>query len=190
MDVGFNFRSTLGYVTDPANTYAVLGEAYPHTYVGGIVGGWLDAVSVADRSAAIDARLAGINYISGAGTIRFQFDLPATGTYQISLALGDELTGQPDNTVVIKDNAATRLTIGPHNLTADKFYDAADVEYTAANWPGSNSLSAGLTFATTTLICSITSAAGVPVIAHLRIVSSGGVVIANAGRCALLGVGN
>src|SRR5208337_4927869 len=105
-DFGFDFRATLGFVTDPTYAAAVLGEAYPHTYTNGLsntisAGFTLAAVNVntRDRSAAGDARLAGENQ-NGPGNagspsfVTFEIALPVAGAWIIQAAFGDQANPQ------------------------------------------------------------------------------------------------
>lgn len=165
-DKGFNFRLSGSYVTDAGDTTYVVGEVYPITR-NSVTFGWdSDRTSDArNRSTSVDVRLAGINQV-GSGTGVFTVDLPNTGTYKVRLAMGDVGNGQT-STIVIKDNTTTRLTIGPHAVAADWAYDAADVTYTHAAWPGSNSFSSNLTFASTAFKLELSGTNGV--IQHLYI---------------------
>lgn len=171
-DKGFNFRATSGYVTDSANESPVLGETYPTTYGNSAVAGWTSgSPSTRDRDSGVDRRLAGVNFTTD-GT--FQVDLPAAGTYNVSLAMGDMGNIMVDASVVVKDGATALLTIGPHGVTNGTFYDAADVNYSAANWPGSNS-AASLTFSGTTMNVQVVAGGGNNgEIAHLFVSQTGG----------------
>ena len=46
-------------------------------------------VQARDRSTTVDPRLAGINYAFNGTPATFSVDLPASGTYNLSLAMGD-----------------------------------------------------------------------------------------------------
>src|SRR5205809_595690 len=89
-DKGFNFRDSIGYVTDGTNETYVrdTGDVYPVTR-NAVTFGWNSNLGGADRNSAIDRRLAGLNYSSPGTSFTFQVDLTAPGTYDISLALGD-----------------------------------------------------------------------------------------------------
>jgi hypothetical protein len=157
-DKGFDFRDQLGFVTDPTDgTGALALESYPVTR-NGVTFGWdFGSISTADRNAGIDARLAGINYSTGIAN--FRVDLPAPGIYKVRLAMGDAGSSQTSATATIKDGSTPLLTIGPHALTVGQFWDGADVEWSSANWPGSNSVSAALTFSGSTLNLEMTTPA-------------------------------
>lgn len=171
--IGINFRGSSGYVSDGAGeTYCLGSDTYPTTR-GGFTFGWEDAPGGGiDRDATNDARLAGINYAPTAGT-RWRLDLPATGDYLIRLAIGDAASGQ-GNKFLVKDDGTLLLTRGIHNTSgADRFFDAAGVEYTDATWPGSNT-GASLTFATTILRLVADTSFGNNCIAHLYAEQVGG----------------
>jgi hypothetical protein len=96
-DMGFNFRGTSGYVTDPSYAVPVLGEAYPNTYTNAdgksLNGGWTLAVSILDRASTNDPRIAGINYHFSSPRW-FLLDLasgsaPGAGVYTVDIAYGD-----------------------------------------------------------------------------------------------------
>jgi len=164
-----NFRLTAGYVTDGAGQTYVLGEVYPVTR-GGWTFGWDTNRSgdARDRNnTTYDVRIAGINQ-NNADTAIFRVDLPSTGGYRVGLALGD-INAQTNIQAVIKDNTTTKLTIGPTTISSENYIDALGTIYTDQTWPGSNQLSAELTFATTTFFLELTGSAGC--IAHLRVQS-------------------
>ena len=177
-DEGFNFRQTSGYVTtDGANESYVIGDTYPTTR-NGVTFGWVDAISSANISATVDRRFAGSNYVvntTGCGIKRFRVDLPATGTYSISLALGFQSTITNSNTLEIRDNTTVLTTISG-NTAAGSFLDASGVSRTIANWPSQN-VAIQKTFATTTFIAALGRAVcgtgDYSTIAHLRIVQLG-----------------
>jgi hypothetical protein len=180
-DKGFNFRNTSGFVTDGATETYVVGDTYPVTR-NSVTFGWTNSgnLEVRDRNAAVDARFAGLNRFTDFGlvAITFRVDLPAAGTYDIRLALGEEQNARPNAySYKILDNASTLTTISGVSLTssAATFRDAANGgPYSIANWPGSNTAYSGV-FATTTLILQVEAAGTtggsveVPV-AHMRIV--------------------
>jgi hypothetical protein len=94
MSYQLNFRSTSGYVTDGAGqTYVLATDTYPTTR-GGVTFGWETPgpTGHANRSTSLDVRLAGIGYrvnSSGGAAGIFRVALPATGTYNLRLAMGD-----------------------------------------------------------------------------------------------------
>ncbi len=139
---GFNFRATAGYVSDPSNTTHVLATtAYP-TKVGGVTFGWLSVQRVAsrDRSTQVDPRLAGVDYANNGAPATFEVDLPAAGTYNLSLAMGDDGYGQcwTQCQVQFLDGSTVLATVSGGSLPAGSFYDARTKTWTAAAWPGSN----------------------------------------------------
>lgn len=183
-NVGVSFRGSAGGATDPADvTYCLggnpggfTGDYYPITR-SGITFGWSAGVAASsDRAGATDARLKGMNYNSTTDGATFRIDLPATGTYRVYVALGDGEGGltSTDQTVVIKDNITTKVTIGPKDMTAlgaNAYYDANGTKRSEAQWVADSVYggvaSADLTFASTIVNVEFTSTAGYWGIAHL-----------------------
>lgn len=157
LQIGFDFRATSGYVTDPANTQFVSdATAYNGTTacVGNqsVICGWEGTANGSrDRSTSVDARLAGLVFIdNNSATPCFRVDLPSAGTYSIRLALGDDSNSQ-NNKLTIKDNTTVLATIGSPTVTsAAHFLDATGTDYSSTSWPGGNT-AINLTFSTTIL---------------------------------------
>jgi hypothetical protein len=166
-EAGLNFRQTSGYVTDVApDTYCTF-DAYPTTR-GGYTFGWTaGSIDGRNRNAGVDPQLAGINFAaSGACTLRF--DLPAPGTYDIRLAIGDGFGGNPfTNDLVLKDNTTTLATINA-STGGNQFADAAGNIVFNTLWESTN-VAISKSFATTTLIIVIGTSA-VTALVHLGIV--------------------
>lgn len=178
-DIGINFRSTSGYVTDGANeTYCNESDLYPTTR-GGVTFGWVVAgggeVQDRDRTTGQDRRLAGLNFAFNTSDPVFRLDLPATGTCDVHAAFGDHDNALPTDWL-LKDNATTFQTISGSTSAANKFKDATGSEYTAAAWPGSET-AVSRTFASTVFRLQSNSAS-LNCIAHLRIVSTSSVLAA------------
>jgi uncharacterized membrane protein len=140
--LGFDFRATSNFVTDPpGDTYVLASTAYPTTF-DGTTFGWtnLGLVQSRDRSLTVDPRLAGINLIANGAPATFAVDLPSPGTYNVSLALGD--AGYQECWVECQiqffDGTTLLATVtgGPTNL--GYFYDAKGNNWSAAAWPSSN----------------------------------------------------
>jgi uncharacterized membrane protein len=140
--IGFDFRASSNYVTDPAgDTFVLPSSAYPTTF-NGVDFGWTDVtlVQARNRSDKVDPRLAGVNFAINGAPATFYVDLPASGTYNLSLALGDggyqvctagcQVQFLDGNTVL------ATLTEGSEN--AGYFYDAQGINWSAANWPANN----------------------------------------------------
>ncbi len=91
---GFDFRNTQNAAPDPpGSTYVLASTAYPTT-VGGMTFGWANTYLVQGRDRNgnnnnLDPRLAGVNLITNGSPATFYVDLPAPGTYSLSLAMGD-----------------------------------------------------------------------------------------------------
>jgi hypothetical protein len=178
-DMGFNFRGTSGYVTDPSYAVPVVGESYPHTYTNGdgksINGGWTLAVSILDRDDTNDPRLAGINY-HFASAREFQIDLssgsaPGAGTYTVDVAYGDAGGGHTGIAYRVKDNTTVVIdgtTGGLGTTTAeDEYLDATVSKITAtANWTGTT---VNIAFATTTVAVEPVAISDASTLAHFRL---------------------
>jgi len=139
---GFDFRNTASYVTDPpGDTYVLPTLAYP-TKANGVTFGWQKTSLVVgrDRRTSVDPRLAGINFATNGSPATFYVDVPSSGAYNLSLALGD--AGWPECTVQCQvqflDGSTVLATVtgGPDNM--GYFYDATGKNWSAAQWPGSN----------------------------------------------------
>jgi len=150
---GCAFRDNLGYVTDAANDYRILGasDGYygSNTSTQGNAVGWESATmpggaapTRADRSTSVP-KLAGINYVwDGLGvttTDGAAFKIGLTGDILVRIAAGD--AGGFDNPCVwdLYDGAVfvAHLTTGSTG-TSSLFKDAVDASHTAANWAANN----------------------------------------------------
>jgi len=187
-DLGFNFRSTAGYVTDPAYGVPVLGESYPHTYTNAngdsINAGWTDVTNfvVANRSATNDPRIAGVNFQNTQdATDTFQVDLasgsnPGAGAYTIDIAWGDHSVFMRGS-YILYDNTTSLISSGTQALNNGQYIDATGALVTATTtWTGAT---ASKTFATTTAKLTSTGAhlggySGFPVLAHFRLTLQAG----------------
>lgn len=179
-DFGFDFRNTQAFVTDPSYATYVIGDTYPTTRtVNGVsvTFGWETFTGGAgrDRSNTVDSRLAGINFTANTiATITFRVDLPASGAWNIGLALGDAAAGNAQtNYVVVEDGTTPLITFSPLSTSTTVFGDAAGNTWTPAAWPGSN-VTVSKTFAST--ICRVVLGGTVAInsscIAHLRLTQS------------------
>ena len=140
---GFDFRNTSTFVTDPSgDTYVLATTAYP-TKGNGVTYGWVKTspVSARDRSTSVDPRLAGINYVNNASPATFNVQLPSSGTYNVSLAMGD------DGYSAVHDKVSGAVSGRQHcsgygdrrdSTNPGYFYDAKGKNWSAAAWPGSN----------------------------------------------------
>lgn len=182
-----NFRNTAGFVTDGAGQTYVLDTDGPGTSRNGLTFGWTvtgGAINGANRNAALDPRLAGINFVFGA-TATFTLTLPNTGQYQIGVALGDDGGAQTVNKVEILDNGSSLFSIGPHSTSAGQWYDASDTPRTSATWVSTGSTTFSTqTFGSTVFQAVITGAAGT---LSCLIVNE---VVSASGWGPLLGLGN
>lgn len=171
---GFDFRSTSAFVTDPADCQFAGTGLYPIGGNGTVFGWTTTAPSAANRSAAVDARLSGINFrANNVAKIDFQIDLPQTGIYTFTLANGDQSSLQSNNTIEVLDTTTSLLTITDASIAANHYDDATQVERTSDSDWVTNNVSVNLTFATTKCIIRVGSnnaGSNNTVIAHAKLV--------------------
>ena len=192
MPIGFNFRSTVGYVTDIAPDVFI---TTTNTYAASPGYGWdvnpSGTLDSRDRNAANIANLAGVNFYPNSATAAsFRVDLPSAGTYAIRLASGDASGIISNIYLELFDNASSLgvLINNASTSAGQRFLDATSTEYTNATWAGSNT-AVNKTFASTILRLKMggaSASAGTSIIAYLGIslVNSGG-----HGGLTTLGVG-
>lgn len=185
-DVGFNFRDTLGYVTDPAGTYFCNNSinAYPTVFGGTYTGGWHDggtggAFVAADRRSSVDPRLAGIVYTSrntGTERPRFQLDGVQGLNLDIHVAAGDAAGGDPVLFSLYDGDPYSGGTLivtqGPTNIVANEWVDATgvirgpDTDWVANESPVTH------TFVNNSFYCVLPYVSGSAiVISHIRLTS-------------------
>jgi hypothetical protein len=180
-DMGFGFRSTAGYVTDPAYQVAAPYYAYPHTFTNdngdSLNAGWTEFCSTLDVSQAVDPRLAGFAYHSGPRT--FQIDLasgsnPGAGTYTVDLAVGSAVSAQTIDAFAVKDNTTSVISLSG-SLASGHFFDATGTDRA----PGTDSwdlvrATVSQAFASTTV--KLVGGTGVNyfTLAHFRLTPQGG----------------
>src|SRR5208283_2072178 len=184
-DVGINFRGTQNYVTDPA--YAVFDNCVndgttqqTRTNSNGqsVTWQWSQNCNAAtNESAGVDPRLAGIgNVYTASGGETLTITVPQAGSYNIGFATGSasgtQCGGGRCPNFIFKDGASgTQLfTVNPNNPGIGHFIDAANNNWTAAQWPSSNQ-EQQVTLTGTTLTVSMASG-NAPSIAHIRISSA------------------
>lgn len=151
MDAGFDFRSTLGFVTDPSYAQFVSGSVnYPTTNtINGtsVTYGWESNIggSPSDRdrcSSGVDPRLAGLNFVDNGGTdtATFRIDLPASGSYVLQLAATDTGSNPQNPDIAIQDTNSTLATVnvattgGGGCSTSDQVADITNTLVTAGAW--------------------------------------------------------
>ncbi len=139
---GFDFRNTKTYVTDPPGDIYVLSSTKYPTSTNGVTFGWVKTslVQARDRNAKLDPRLAGINYANNGSPATFNVDLPAAGTYKVSLALGDAgyQACWVQCQVQFLDGSTVLATVTVGSSKLGYFYDAEGNNWSAANWPAKN----------------------------------------------------
>jgi hypothetical protein len=176
-DIGINFRSTSGFVTDGTDeTYCLAADTYPTTR-GGWTFGWESGLDGAlNRSAGVDRRLAGVIFSSNdAAPGVFRVDLPSTGDYDVYAAFGDTNTTNYPQHCEIRENTTAFVTITDASLAQDEYYDGTNVKRSEANWPANNAATSR-TFSSTILRLAVgtQNASSASRVAHLRVVSTGG----------------
>ena len=153
-NIGFDFRNSAGFVSDPSgDTYVLPTMAYP-TSSNGVTFGWVNTLLVQgrDRNAQLDPRLAGVNFAANGAPATFYVDLPAAGSYNLSLAMGDAgyQTCWVQCQIQFLDGNTVLATVAGGSSNAGYFYDAQGKNWSAATWPASN-LSQQVTLSTTRL---------------------------------------
>lgn len=176
--IGFDFRATQVFATDPSNCYLNNGSATSGTS-GGIPWTWNDSnvqFSVADVDNGIDARLAGAVFrITGAGNFVFTVTLPSTGVYLVNLALGQNNAGRT-HSFTVDDTITTFINFASVATGSGQFLDANGNITNAATWATNNPAAGGgtggksCTFATTTAVFTLfPSAIDATVLAHIML---------------------
>jgi hypothetical protein len=192
-DMGFDFRGTVGLVTDPAFAVFVdTADAYPHTYTNSngfsLNAGWTVQPGADDVSALNDPRIAGEHRSSV--PITFRADLgsgsaPGAGVYTIDLAAGSGAIGHTQDSKLFDDvTVLIDLTNGGAGIpTATGHYLDATVTDIAAttNWTGTT---VQKTFATTTVnfTLAVDNLGVSSDIAHFRLTPVGGGGAATFGK--------
>lgn len=151
--VGFDFRATSGFVTDPSNCFPELGSTYPTTY-GTTTAGWdatfpaLGSGTPTDRSASNDARLAGINYIGPAQIRSFRVHLPSTGSFTVTVAMGDATGGATNQYLILEDgvngtafDTLTNVVTGSNTFSDSMGNVIAEASFFASQVPITNTFS-------------------------------------------------
>lgn len=181
-DVGFDFRATQIFVTDPSCcTYEISTTVdYPTTRTvngSSVTFGWESITgsgtfSTRDRSSGNDPRIAGVTQVTndGTSTATFRVDLPNTGAYKIGLGFGDATSAQ-NTTLAVEDTSSAFITLSAVATTGTQYVDAAGNVWTSsATWVSSN-VTVAHTFSSTILRLKLgpLSSTRSSVISHLRI---------------------
>ena len=178
---GFNFRATLGYVTDGTDEFFVGdSQTSPTTFVSGVVGGMdgTKALRGRNKTVSFDQRLAGGQIQVDTEDMQFLLTLPAAGSYDVRAAVGNATDGQVNLKVRLYDNTTLLATLGASGAVSNNvFYDATNVSRNNTTWVSSNA-SATYTFATTSLRVVIGNTGGTvgdqSTLAHFFIKQNGG----------------
>ena len=139
---GFDFRGSSNFVNDPPGATGVTLDTIFPTVGGLTTYGWSYTATfqALNRNNSIDPRLAGTNYVTNGAPGQFYVDLPAPGTYSLSLAMGDD--GWPACSVQCQvqflDGSTVLATMTGGPINAGYFYDAQGNSWSAAQWPANN----------------------------------------------------
>jgi len=177
-DWGFDFRSTLGFVTDPANCYPVLGETFPHTYAAGVSAGFVSpgSLNLVNGSAGVDARLAGCIFENNSPfQMTFRVTLPATGTYTIDVVCGDVGYAESNMKVEVFDTGSSLgvLMTGASTASSSRWVDTDGTDMTEATWLAGHT-TVDKTFTTTECNFKIGNLVTYTKINHIRVTSVAG----------------
>lgn len=141
---GINFRNTAGFVTDGTNEdYHIPSRgAYPWTTAQGNNVGYENGVNLTgrDRNAGNDRRIAGTGWVEDVSERPFRIDLPSAGNYRVGCA-GGEANYATDCEIWLEDSGGLIQSLCTGTTSgANQFKDATNTEYSAANWPTSQTL--------------------------------------------------
>jgi hypothetical protein len=180
--LGINFRQTAGYIadgTDEINETATTVN-YPRS-AGGTTLGYSSitgSLQTRNRTTAATAKLAGIVFVSTAGTFDYRVDLPAPGTYLIGGGVLEPIPGGVGDTRVdLYDSAALLATLWDQ-ANIDNVFGVPDGMNTrhasASSWLSSRQ-NREVTFASTIAIFRVrsptspTAGDNRPVLSHLYV---------------------
>lgn len=124
VDIGVNFRNTVGYVTDGANEtfFDANSEAYPTTH-GSVTGGMTGAfVNTRDRNNALPVELAGTSFQAGLDA-EFRLGVGFTGTAHIYTREGDP-GGTQTSQLQVKDGNGVLFSTPSASITSGNYRDA------------------------------------------------------------------
>lgn len=135
----YNFRASSGYVIDGPGQIWCGTSLFPTTDIHGLQSGWVvDVAELRDRDDTLDPRLAGISFANTNETRTFRVTLPATGSYDIRLAVGD-VNPQTNHQIRVLDNATEFISILTVSTGANEWRDATNTLRTsAADWIANN----------------------------------------------------
>lgn len=149
---GHDFRSTSGFVMDNSPfIYSNGTDAYPTGGGYGITSG-SGNVNPRDYDAGFDPRLAGSFFMDANTQAVWQYDLPASGQYDISLALGHQLGDVTNMRFEVLDNTSSLFIITQGTITAGHLVDANGNDWGAPGTWVSNQTTRRITMSSTTLV--------------------------------------
>jgi hypothetical protein len=143
--IGFDFRSTLAYVTDPTDSVFWNNETYPTIKTSAlgqsVTAGWQSTSQLGaalNNSTGVDVRLAGsIANLQNTVPSVFQIALPAPGVYDIVAAWGVTGGSEASLTAAVLDNSTQLFQYFRQSVVTSNFLDATGTAYLYSAWPGS-----------------------------------------------------
>jgi hypothetical protein len=178
---GINFRSSSGFVTDGTNEYGETAQnvSYPTTTPQGNNVGWESfqsgfAIGVRDRDATNDRRLAGVHFSStgGAYGITYRIDLPASGSYNIRGAFGDESNFDAGVQLELFDGSTSLGVLASNTaVPSGHWLDATGTDRSPDTDWAANNVAVNKTFATSILRFLLGTSTQNAVVAHFYVES-------------------
>lgn len=188
MTILVNFRSTVGYRSDDgADAYIETGaNAYPYPSGLGYDVGWESpsgSFTYENNSTGGDPRTGGAVRAPAWTVNNYRIELPSSGDYDISLALGTLATSPAAVYSELYDNTTKfGSTIGlDTSVSNGSFYDASGVERTSsASWV-TDEVRVSRTFTSTTFKLKVLGGGNAKLVAHIGVYPVGGGVEQGAG---------
>jgi hypothetical protein len=178
---GINFRSSSGFVTDGTNEYGETAQnvSYPTTTPQGNNVGWESfqsgfAIGVRDRDATNDRRLAGVHFSStgAAYGITYRIDLPASGSYNIRGAFGDESNFDAGVQLELFDGSTSLGVLASNTaVPSGHWLDATGTDRSPDTDWAANNVAVNKTFATSILRFLLGTSTQNAVVAHFYVES-------------------
>ena len=180
---GFNFRASVGFVTDTSpdvyigDSGAPPTSQYPTTFSNGVTGGYENLgtfdVGSRDRSTT-NPQLAG-NQFAQTNNQQMRFDLSAAGSWNIQVASGDASYSTTCHIELFDTTTSLGILFNGSTGAANSFFDATGAILTAASWlAGTNGRGGVLTKTFSTTICRFLMDVTGGKLTHVYISAAGG----------------
>lgn len=171
---GVSFRSTAGYVTDPAGTTSQTGTTvnYPTTSPQGYSIGYVTIGTTPNKendSTGVDARLAGCHWMGSNGTNIFGIDMDSSGDADIELAIGEVGYTMTQRVDIYDDTTLAFAVCNGSTGGSSRFFDATGVIRTTAALWASSQVAKRVTFTTTKVRIRIQRTTGEAAINHIKV---------------------